>query len=62
MKNFWKDLKIKREVNARTAQIRKLVKEIEFLQRDSACNDRMITCLKSRMYLVDGNQPDLFDN
>jgi len=62
MKNWWKDFKIKSAMNSRTAQIRALARQVEFLEQDSKDNQRMIECLKSRMFLVDGNQLDLFNN
>jgi len=61
MKNWWKDFKIKSAMNSRTASIRKLTRQIELLEQDSEDNQRMIKSLKSRMFLVDGNQLDLFD-
>jgi len=61
MKNWWKDFKIKSAMNSRTASIRKLTRQIEMLEQDSEDNQRMIKSLKSRMFLIDGNQLDLFD-
>jgi len=61
MKNWWKDFKIKSAMNSRTASIRKLTRQIELLEQDSEDNQRMIKSLKSRMFLIDGNQLDLFD-
>ena len=61
MKNWWKDFKIKSEINSRTASIRKLTRQIELIEQDSEDNQRMIESLKSRMFLIDGNQLDLFN-
>lgn len=61
MINWWKDFKIKSIMNSRTARIRGIARQIEFLEEDIKDSQRMIECLKASMLLVDGNQLDLFN-
>ena len=60
MKNWFKDLQVKCAINARTARIRNVKRAIENLKEDIKDNERSIEVYKYQLYLIDGNQPDLF--
>jgi hypothetical protein len=60
MKNWFKELKVKCAINARTARVRNVKRAIENLREDIKDNERRIEVYKYQLYLIDGNQPDLF--
>jgi len=60
MKNWFKDLQVKCAINSRTARVRNVKRAIENLKEDIKDNERSIEVYKYQLYLIDGNQPDLF--